>query len=84
METIMKADIFFFVTTVAVTVFIIFFVLLSIQLMRFFNLCNRILKQIESTAGELSQDAKEMIEEIRESFIFRLLFFKRSKAKRKK
>lgn len=80
----MKADIFFFVSTIAVTIFIIFFILLSIQLMRFFHLCNQILKQIESTAGELSQDAKEMIEEVRESFLFRLLFFKRSKTKRKK
>ena len=84
MDTLMKANIFFFVSTIAVIVFTLVLVLLMIHVMRFFSSLRLMMKKIELAAGEMSEDAKEMLEDIKQSFIFRLLFPHKRKAKRQK
>lgn len=86
METFMKADIFFFVTTIAVVLVTVGIICVFFHLARFLSTCNRIARNVESKAEDIGEDAKEMIADIKESFLFRLMFpkpKKKSRAKRK-
>jgi hypothetical protein len=81
MDTFMKADIFFFVTTIAVALVSLGLLIMFVYVVRFMRTCNRIAKSVEERADEIGEDVGEMIEDVRESFLFRLMF---PKAKRKK
>lgn len=74
METFMKADIFFFVTTIAVVVITAGIIFALFHLAQFLSTCNRIAKNIETSANEVSNDAKDMVARVKESFLFRLMF----------
>lgn len=77
----MKADIFFFVTTIAVVLISIFLILVLAYVAKFIHTCNRIARNVEMKADEIGEDVGEMIQDVRESFLFRLMF---PKAKKKK
>jgi branched-subunit amino acid aminotransferase/4-amino-4-deoxychorismate lyase len=81
METFMKADIFFFVTTVAVGLITIGILFVLFHLARFMSTCNRIAKKLELKAEEISNEAEELVKDVRESFLFRLLFPRTKKAR---
>lgn len=82
METIVKADIFFFVTTITVvllTIFLTVFLWYSILMFKKIGkLCERVEKDIYTTGIEV----REIITHLKESFIFNLLFM-RSKNQKK-
>lgn len=80
----MKADIFFFVTTIAVVLITVGIIFAFFHLAKFIATCNRIAKNVELKAEEIGDEAKELIEDVRESFIFRLLFPKAKKKSRPK
>lgn len=85
METIMKADIFFFVTTVCVLAVSVFVVILLIRLTTFMKTLTTLSNELKDKAGSIGEEAEEMLERIRESFVFQLLFGrKKSKSKKKK
>lgn len=84
MDTFMKADIFFFVTTVAVVLITVGMIFVFFHLAKFMATCNRIAKNVESKADEIGEDAKEMVADVKESFLFRLMFPKAKKKSRVK
>lgn len=84
METFIKADIFFFVTTIAVVLITVGMIFVFFHLAKFLATCNRIAKNVELKATEISGEAKELIADVRESFLFRLLFPKPKKPAKKK
>ncbi len=83
----MHADIFFFFTTICV-------VLISVSVMFFFirlgmltKALHKMAEELREKAGDLSDDAEEMLEQIKDSFIYRLIFGsgkKKTKVKKKK
>ncbi len=73
MSTFMKADIFFFITTLAVIVFTALAVVISVYIVR-------ILKKIDRAADRVEAG----IESFEDSFLFNLLFGKRAKHKKAK
>ena len=86
MDTFMKADIFFFVATIAVALFTLVVIVIGVYVARFMRTCNRIARNVEERADEIGEDVEEMIDDVRESFLFRLMFpkaKKRSKNKKK-
>lgn len=85
METIMKADIFFFVTTICVLAVSVFVIILLVRLSTFMKTLTLLSNELKDKAGSIGDEAEEMLERIRESFVFQLLFGrKKSKPKKKK
>jgi uncharacterized SAM-binding protein YcdF (DUF218 family) len=74
MNTLIHADIFFFIATIG---FIILFILLAIAayyLITFLRSVRRITLQLEHDAEAIGEDAKELMSDLRDSTVFRLLF----------
>jgi ABC-type multidrug transport system fused ATPase/permease subunit len=84
MDTLMKADVFFVITSVAVVIFTIFFIIIATHIVRFFGSVNRIIRTIEDKAGDVTKEAKEALVDIRESFLFRLFFPHKTRKKKQK
>ena len=77
MGTLMKADIFFFVTTIAV---VLVTIALLVSLYYVVTAVRRLadtLHKIEQNMKDASIEVKEMTEDLRDSFLFNLLFKKR-------
>ena len=86
-DSLLKADIFFFVTTVCVFIVTIFLIVFLIKLTKIMNLVKNILESVKSEAIHLSSDAKELLSRIESSFIFNLFFppkTKKSVSRKKK
>lgn len=81
METLMKSDIFFFISSIG---FIILFTLLGIAiyyLIRAFKKCDRILAKAEKDISHMGDTAKNMMEDVRDSTAFRLFVGKKKTKK---
>lgn len=91
MDTLIKADIFFFITTIAVVIITIgisvgiYYVVRTVRKIE--NYADRIeveIREKKEEVEDLKDDAKEIIQDIRNSFIYKLLFRKsRNYGKRK-
>lgn len=84
MDTFMKADIFFFVTTISVVLITIFLLIIFFHLTKFLSTCNRIAKNVETKANEIGEEAEEFLNDVRNSFLFRLFFPSSSRQKNAK
>ncbi len=84
MDTLMKADIFFFITTGAVVLITICVVVTLFYVARFLSTCNRIAKAVETKAHELGAEVEDVVADVRESFLFRLMFPRRKKTRNKR
>lgn len=81
MESILQSQVFFFISSIG---FIILFILLSILLIyaiRGFRTFSRILNKAEKDIGRIGETTKTILEEVRDSTVFRLLVGKRRKRK---
>ena len=82
MTDILQSQIFFFISSVG---FVILFLLLAILFayaIRTFYTVDRILRRLEKNVGVIGDGAEEMLEDVRESTVYRLLLGGRSKRKR--
>ncbi len=82
MDTFIHADIFFFITSVAV-VFITLFMIVAlyyfILILKRFNILS---EKLEKNISHVSGDIEGMAQQVKESFIFNLIFPKRRKKKK--
>ncbi len=83
MDTFMKADIFFFVTTIAVVAFLIMGSIAFYYLIRILRNVKRLSDKFEGTFDAAGEHAHKLYHEIRESFLFNLIFRKRGRKKSK-
>jgi len=74
METIAKADIFFFITTIAVVIVTIFLTVFLWYLIRAFKKISKLCDGLEKDIYTVGTEAKEIITHLKESLIFKLLF----------
>lgn len=79
----MKADIFFFVTTLCVVFVSIAVIVFLVRLSNLTKTLTILANDLKEKAGSLGAEAEEMLESIKDSFIFRL-FFGGSKKRTKK
>lgn len=84
MESIMKADIFFFVTTICVVGVAASIIYLVIRLSSFMKMLERLAEELKDKAGDIGEEAEEMLERIKDSFVFRLLFGQKKRKGKKK
>ena len=82
MDTLVKADIFFFVTSIAVVLvsgallYAIYYVLGAVKRLETY------VEKIEANMKDASREAKEIGEDIRESFLYNLIFKKKKRKSR--
>lgn len=81
MNTLMQSEIFFFISSVG---FIVLGVLLSIGLvyvLRALHIFSKILKKAEQDIDSMGDTSKEMLEDLRDSVVFRFLTGNRKRRK---
>jgi hypothetical protein len=74
METLMQADIFFFISSVGFVLMIGLISIILIRVIRILGAVNRISDMIERNAGIIGDEAKEVILDLRQSRFYTMLF----------
>ena len=82
METFIKADIFFFVTTIAVVIFTALTSITLYYLIVGLASFKRMAKKLEAEQENAEEFVKETVERVTESSIFNFLFPKKRKSKK--
>src|SRR3989338_2065234 len=77
MDTYEQTQIFFFISSVGFIILGILSAIFLIYLIRTMNTFSRIMDKMEKNLDEISDEAKDLIEDVRESMIFRFLFGKK-------
>lgn len=84
MHEFIKMDIFFFVSTIAVVAITTGVVMLMIRLTGLIAALERLSDELKDKAGDIGEEAEEILEHIRESFVFRLIFGGKTRRRTKK
>lgn len=79
MDTLLKADIFFFISSIGFLVLWILTAVFLFYLIRAAKIFSRIMEKIEKNIDDVGDMTKEMLEDIRENVIFKFLFGKKKK-----
>ena len=82
MESILQADIFFFVTTICMVCISVLLGVVLIRISRALRLLTETLESLKTQTKDIGQQAEEILEQIQKSFIFNLLFSKKKKQKK--
>ncbi len=75
----MKADIFFFITTIAVVIFTILGICISVYIIQILKNIKRASDRLEQSIESTFDHADALSQTIKESFLFNLLFGKKAK-----
>jgi len=79
METLIQANIFFFITSISVLAISFFVILLVIRLRKLVGSLHDLVDKLKNTSDYVGDEAKEIMEDIKQSPVFRLLFPRRKK-----
>ena len=83
METLVKADIFFFVATIAVALFTIFLIIALYYGIIAFKRIRKLSDKVEANFDTASTEVKEIVEEVKSSFLFNFLFMRNKNQKKR-
>jgi uncharacterized protein YoxC len=81
MEPLLKADIFFFITSVAVIICTIVFVIAGYYVIKTMKNISRISESLKNTVESAESELADMSAHVRDSALFTFIFGKRKKAK---
>ncbi len=81
MDTLMEAKVFFFISSVGFIILGVMVAIFLVYLIRFMKISTRLMERIEKDVDSLSDGAKDMLLDMRESMAFRFLFGKRKRRK---
>ena len=79
MDTLMQSQVFFFISSIG---FVLLWALLAMflfYLIRFMASSSRIMEKLEKDVDGISDATHDMLDEIRDSMVFRFLFGKKKK-----
>jgi hypothetical protein len=82
MDTLVKADIFFFITSISVILVTLIIAFLSYKIMRAVAEIERLAQTLGENIESAGEDVKDLVLDMRDSFLFRMLFQKRRRNKR--
>lgn len=83
MESILQADIFFFVATVCMVAISVLVGVVLIRISRGIRMLTKFLEAIQTQSQDIGNQAEEILEQIQNSFIFNILFPKKKIRKKK-
>jgi predicted membrane protein len=82
MNTLMQSQIFFFISSIGFVVLWILIAIGLIYVLRALHVFSKILKKAEKDINSMGDISKEMLEDLRDSFIFRFLVGGRKRRKK--
>lgn len=77
MNTLIHADIFFFITTIGVIILIVLAIVAAIYVISILGTVRRISIKLERNVEKVTDEAKELFADIQESLVYKLLFRKK-------
>ncbi len=84
MENLIHADVFFFISSIGFMIIGILAIIIMIKIMHITATFSRIAKKVERDIDAIGDTTKEIVEEMRDSLLYRLLFSGRKKNTRVK
>ncbi|MCR4325603.1 MAG: hypothetical protein NUV59_02240 [Patescibacteria group bacterium] len=81
MTAVLQSQVFFFISSVGFVILGVLAVLISIAILRALNSFSSILKRAEKDIDSVGDTSREILEDIRDSSVFRLFFQKRRRYK---
>ncbi len=84
MNSLMQSEIFFFISSIGFIILGIFVAVFLFYLIRATKTFNKIIEKVEKDIDHIGDTTKEMLDEVKESFIFNLLFGKKKKQRKLK
>ncbi|MSU44723.1 hypothetical protein EXS45_00885 [Candidatus Nomurabacteria bacterium] len=82
MTPLLQSQIFFFISSIGFVVLWILVAILLFYFIRAINTFNKILEKIEKDVDSIGDTTKEMLDDMRDSMIFRFLFKKKKKSRK--
>lgn len=83
MENLIHADVFFFISSIGFIIIGIFVIIIMIKIINIMTIFSRIIKKVEKDINTIGDVTKEIVEEMRSSLLYRLLFSGRKKIHKK-
>lgn len=80
MDTLVQANIFFFISSISVIAVSFVVVLLVLKLRKLVISLHVLVDKLKNTGDYVSDEAKELVEDIKQSPIFRLIFPRRKRS----
>lgn len=77
MESIIQSDIFFFITSISVIIFTVFFIIIGVHLVKIMKNFSHISEVLKDTVDDANSEIREIGEHVRESAIFSFIFGKK-------
>ena len=84
MDGILQSQVFFFISSIGFILLGILVAILLFYLIRATKTFGRIMDRVENDIDEIGDTTKEMLEEVKGSFLFNLLFKRKKKKNEKK
>lgn len=82
MDTLIKADIFFFITSIAVVLVTLIIAYVAYKIMRALSEIERLAQTLGENIENASEDVRDLVLDMRDSFLYRMLFQKRRRNKK--
>ncbi len=80
MDTLVQANIFFFISSISVIAVSFVVILLVLKLRKLVGSLHVLVDKLKNTGDYVSDEAKELVEDIKQSPIFRLIFPRRKRS----
>lgn len=81
MNTLIHADIFFFISSIGFIILFALFVIALVYLIKLIRSLHRTIEMLKTKAKGLEEDAEELLEDVRESVVFRLIFGRKNRTR---
>ena len=78
-----QSEIFFFISSIGFIILWIFLIILLFYAIRAMRAFSRIADSAEKDLNRIGENAEEMLEDIRESFIYKMIFGRKKKKQKK-
>lgn len=82
MNTLIQADIFFFISSIGFGILFILLVVLLIMIVRFFGRLTALVQKIEHHVDDVGDEVKELIVDLRDNALFSFIFGKKKNRKK--
>lgn len=79
MDSLLQADIFFFISTLGFIVVFILVAILVLRLIKLLKIAREMAGKLEENVDTISLEAKEFFTDLRKSFLYRIFFGKKKK-----
>lgn len=82
MESIIRSDIFFFITSISVVIFTVFLIIIGFYFVRIMRNFSKISDTLKNAVDDTNIELREMVEHVRESSAFSFVFGNKKKKKK--